>query len=179
MTVARRMLAIGTVAALHVALCALLLISGTRAAPPARAATIAVRAVPSAMAVPRAVPPAPVFAVIAADIPMPTLDAETTADECALIGTITAALIEDREVSAALATQRDATALMVWDGGWSTDLTPAIAPIRRIVVDQIRQSSTLCRSAEMVGPRLFMVADGTKTVAVAIGSGTWAWRQLL
>lgn len=173
------MLAIGSIAALHVALCALLLTPGIHAAPSARATTIAVRAVPASTAVPRLLPPAPVLAAVAVDIPMPVLDIETSTDDCALMEAITAALTQDREVGAALATQHDATALMVWDGSWSTDQTPAIAPIRRVVVDQLRRSSMLCRSAELIGPRLFMVPDGTKTVAVAIGSGAWSWRQLL
>ncbi|QYE34980.1 hypothetical protein KZX46_20005 [Polymorphobacter sp. PAMC 29334] len=179
MTVPRHSLAIGAVAAFHAGLLAILLTSTIHAAPAATPASIAIRAVPSALAVIRVAPPAPLLTAITADIPMPVVDTETSAENCTLAGIIAAALGADREVGASLAAQTNVTALMVWDGGWSSDPTPAIAPIRRVVVDQIRSSSASCRSTAMVGPRLLMVPAGPRTVAVAIGSGTWTWQQLL
>jgi len=178
MTATRHPAVIGAVAVLHAGLLALLLTSSIRSAPRVEPVAIATRAVPSPPVVDLMVPPAPALATIAADIPMPAIDAEISED-CPLMGAIAAALAADREVGAALAAQPDTTAIMVWDGGWSTDAAAAISPIRRVVVDQVRRSSDVCRSTNMVGPRLFMVPYGTKTVAIAIGSGSWVWRQLL
>jgi len=173
-----RPVALGLATVLHVALVGVLLTGGIRAAPVMRPHAIVVRAVaaPLADAVVVAFPALPSIAV---DVAAPAVEIADAVEECPLVGAITDALANDGDVTAGLAARPDATALMVWDGSWGDDSSPALSPIRRIVVDRIRAASAICRETQLTGPRLFIVSNGTNPVAVAIGSGTWRWSQLL
>lgn len=178
MTGARRPLAIGAVGVVHAALLVFILTDRTRAAPARPAGAIIVRDVPSP-----APPPivAPTLPPIAVDIAPPVVEIATSpgaSDDCPLIAAITVALAHDNAVGAAVAAQPE-TALMAWDGGWSSDPAPALAPIRRVVTENIQAASSTCRNAAMTGPRLVIIPNGTASLAVAIGSGTWRWSELL
>lgn len=176
----RRLAVIGAVAGLHASLLALLLTGASHPVAAAAESAIMVREV--AAVTPVAAPDFAPLPAIDADIAPPVIDvaAEAEGVACPLAGAIGAALEHDREVGAALAAQSgDVTSLMVWDGSWVTSASPAMLSIRRVVLDQIRRMGPSCRDAEMTGPRLFIVPNGIKNVAVAIGSGTWHWQQLL
>ena len=176
----RRLAVIGAVAGFHASLLALLLTGASHPVAAAAERAIVVREV--AAVTPVAAPDFAPLPAIDADIAPPLIDvaAEAEGVACPLAGAIGAALAHDREVGAALAAQSgDITSLMVWDGSWVAGASPAALSIRRVVLDQIRSADRSCRDAEMTGPRLFIIPNGTKNVAVAIGSGTWHWEQLL
>ena len=136
--------------------------------------------------------PAETPVTVAADAPVVEIVAEApvgaAAPGCALAGTVQAALRGDSGVLNALdaiphSARSVAGAVMLWDGHWATSAAlggpGALEPIRARVRASILAASAECRDAAVDGPRLMFVADGADTVVLAVGSGRWAWSQLL
>ena len=176
---ARPLLA-GAVAVAHVAVVALIIAGGSRAAPIRAGPAIMVHEVllPAPVAAPAIVT---IFAPIDPGLAPPKIEIAAepgSGDACPLTGVIAAALANDRDVAAVLAAT-PATAVMIWDGAWSSDAAVPVRPIRRVVIERVRAASAVCRDTAMTGPRLILVPSGANNVAVAIGSGKWYWRQLL
>jgi hypothetical protein len=75
-----------------------------------------------------------------------------------------------------------ADAVVLWNAGWSPDaLTPdaPLAPARAAVEDSLRGLPAQCLDEPVAGPRLVPIPDQDRTMFLVIGSGNWAWRQLL
>ncbi|MGI4879799.1 MAG: hypothetical protein ACRYG4_20165 [Janthinobacterium lividum] len=172
-----RPLAIVAIVAVHTAALATIMMGGGHASVVTVPTVMAVREI-AVLPVAEASPPV-TLAAIDPQLVMPVVDALPTdagSAACGIDGSIATAMAHDREVGEALAETATArSAVMIWDGRWSA----GFAPLRRVVLDQVRAARADCRDATMVGPRLLIVPTGTTTVAVAVGSGTWRWSELL
>lgn len=115
-------------------------------------------------------------------VPLPAIDlpvGDVAPVSCTALDAIGDTLAADPATVAALtplATQA-APAIMAWNGDWSPD--PAVLPIRRVVTAVVAAAPVSCRNDIKIGPRLFFVSVTVTKVAIAIGSGRWAWNDLL
>jgi hypothetical protein len=201
-----RRIAFAAVAALHLGGAGLLLgASATTAAmPPVGAPAMFLLHV----AAPRMAPPPPVIPVpleVATDVAAPVFDmappevsaatAETqgaalssAATDCDLTASIAARLRSDPAVLVALAaiprgSRSVANAVTLWNGDWASAVTlggrSARTRIRQAVIAAIAAAPAACREAPQAGPRLVLVAEASGTTILSLGSGAWAWRQLV
>lgn len=69
------------------------------------------------------------------------------------------------------------TPMMLWNGSWSTE--PGTAPLRQAVGGVLATARADCLDEVLTGPRLIFLRAGETTVSIAVGSGTWRWRELL
>lgn len=117
----------------------------------------------------------------------PDASATGAAGSCATLVAVTQALASDpAAVAAAHRTPPEdrsiADAVVLWNAGWSVgSSTPEapLAPARTVVEQSLRVLPDACLDEQMAGPRLVPIADGDRTMFIAIGSGNWSWRQLL
>lgn len=72
-----------------------------------------------------------------------------------------------------------AGALLLWDGRWIiADADPGSAMLRDIVLREVLAAKPDCLAAVNVGPQFLFVGNGSKTIAIVIGSGQWRWGDL-
>lgn len=107
---------------------------------------------------------------------------------CELTQAVQSALRESPDVRSALDrvpphARSVANALMLWDGRWievaALGGAATLDPIRASIIASVRAADPLCRAASIVGPRLLLIEDASGMTVIAIGSGTWAWADLL
>ena len=117
----------------------------------------------------------------------PDASASGAAGDCAALPLITQALVADPAALAAMLTAPPETrsisdAVVLWNAGWaaaaSTPDSP-LAPARAVVERSLRALPDACLDEPVAGPRLVPVANGDRTMFIAIGSGNWSWRQLI
>lgn len=169
------------------------------------AVAVTVQPVPAMIAIavpaPVAAPPTPVAPtptpiVIAAEVPEPMFElaAEvaavipvTGADGCGLTDAVAAALQADPAVGDAVrriphGARSVANAVLVWNGDWVDPASvggPAVLDTIRIAVQaSVAAAPKACRTAAVIGPRLVLIADRSRPMVLALGSGVWAWGQL-
>ncbi len=175
----RRVAVAALIVALHAALALLLTRSRVPAEPPAPVATMTVVAVPAAPVAPQV----EADAVIGVSLAVPEFavaSSETTASPpCDLLAPLGRALQQDPAVIAELAatTATDVRAVMVWNGGWAG--RPETDALRRALVTALAAAPADCLDEAMTGPRLIFLTIEGMPVSIAVGSGTWNWRQLL
>jgi len=121
---------------------------------------------------------APNIAVTALPVELspPSMDEHPACDVSDPIGS---ALASDPRAHAALASTGNETAhtIMVWDGRWSD--TAAAEAVRATIADALKAQPAACLDEQMAGPRLIFPPIPGRAITVAVGSGTWTWRQLL
>ena len=117
----------------------------------------------------------------------PDASASGAAGDCAALPLITQALVADPGALAAMLAappevRSIADAVVLWNGGWapaaSTPNAP-LAPARAAIELGLRALPDACLDEKIAGPRLIPIADGDRTMFIAIGSGNWSWRQLV
>ncbi|MGI4879747.1 MAG: hypothetical protein ACRYG4_19900 [Janthinobacterium lividum] len=184
-----RSVAVAGVGLLHAGVLVVLGLGGqVGAAPALPASAITVRAITGAAPAPVARVPLRLQAV-ATDVAPPAFDIAPAAGGtgsdagCQLLGAVQSALSSDDGVRRVLAGIPAATsAVMLWDGRWHDDTLGGAAatnPVRQAIVARIAAAAPACRDATMTGPRLLVVASGNTSIALALGSGTWRWAELL
>ncbi len=117
-----------------------------------------------------------------------SLQALSGTNDCGMVGRLQARLQGDANALNALRTvpgagRSVANAIQFWAGAW----TPAaplggdkvIAPIQAAVIQTIQAAPRTCQEQQVRGPRLIAVSDGSGTTIVSLGSGVWAWKELL
>ncbi|MEO6579635.1 MAG: hypothetical protein ABIN83_00600 [Sphingomicrobium sp.] len=106
---------------------------------------------------------------------------------CATFDLIAKSLIaEPTVVTAVLMTPQErrsiADAVVIWNVGWSDaagSLNDPLGPARAVIEQNLRSIPEDCLDEVVVGPRLVPIPEGDRTMFLAIGSGSWTWRQLL
>ena len=76
-----------------------------------------------------------------------------------------------------------ANAVQLWDGDWASagplGGEGVLGPIRSAVVQTVRAASEACQMQQVRGPRLIAAPDGAGSIIVSVGSGVWAWKDLV
>ena len=76
-----------------------------------------------------------------------------------------------------------ANAVQLWDGDWASagplGGEGVLRPIRGAVVQTVQAASQACQMQQVRGPRLIAAPDGAGSIIVSLGSGVWAWRDLV
>lgn len=193
-----RRLTLLIVAAAHVAIVALLVTAvtpGTTARDTVAMTVFAVAAAPAVLP-PTPPPPTEMTVATAIEVPVFMIAAPSAgavvpvagADGCGLTEAVAGVLRDNPAVGSALhrvpARSRSvANAIAVWNGQWvdaaavGGDATFEV--IRRTITDRIMAAPEACRNAALTGPRLVLLSNPTPAIIVSIGSGVWAWGQLL
>lgn len=107
--------------------------------------------------------------------------------ECSTLGDVSNALKADPVAVAALHnappdTRSVAEAVVMWNAGWSpasTTIDAPLGPVRAVVEQTLHAANQACLDEVVTGPRLIPIPDGSGTMFVVLGSGSWTWRQLL
>ncbi len=174
----RRVGVAAAIIAVHLALAVLLAWSRSPPSPAPPATTMVVTAIPAPPAPPPVVRDLPFDAQVIAP---PIVAAPPAVDPlpCDVLAELDAALHADPSVAAALAPAAAGVthAIMVWNGRWPDE--PEVQPVRRTVVVALTAVRSDCLDDVLIGPRLIFIAVDQTIVSVAIGSGTWQWRDLL
>ena len=183
-------------AALHLGLLALLVSAGSLSPAPAKpSAAMTMIAMTPDRATGRPPPPALPSRIaepqrVLRDLmfsDQPDASASGAAGDCAALPLITQALVADPGALAAMLAappevRSIADAVVLWNGGWapaaSTPDAP-LAPARAAIELGLRALPDACLDEKIAGPRLIPIADGDRTMFIAIGSGNWSWRQLV
>lgn len=187
----RRPLLLPLLGLVHVAVIAVLLQPGARAATPAPPAMV-VTAIP-APGVIAEVARAPVMPEIPPQVAIPEFtvaadEVAVTSGPCALTANVQAALQRSADARHAVAriprgARSVSNALLLWDGAWAAPSSvggdATLGPIRATVEAEVRAAPAACRNETVVGPRLIVVADPAVPVVLAFGSGQWSWEKLL
>jgi hypothetical protein len=202
--VQRRNRVAAIVAAMHIAPLVVLMLGVQPLSPPSGERAIRVRAIAADTIV---VPPRPTVsaplaisfdvnveanikepAFIIAEARAPDTVPIVGASDCGLGETIAAALRDDATVRQALrlvpsTTRTVANAVTLWNGEWADAAVlggaTVLEPIQNVVLALINAAPEACRTAAVTGPRLVLVTEVSETFIVSIGSGVWAWGQLL
>lgn len=182
--------------ALHLGLLALMLsLSAARPAPvatPLGPAMISLSLAPD-----QGKPPPPALpskavdrqSAFAAPTATPDPNASTTgANGCAPLEVVGRALVADpAAVDAVLRVPLEhrsiAEAVVIWNAGWSpaaSDVKAPLAPARAVLEQQLAALPDECLAAPVAGPRLIPIPAGEgRTMFLVVGSGHWAWNELL
>ena len=106
---------------------------------------------------------------------------------CTTFDLVSRSLAGEPAIAAALLkTPRDrrsiADAVVIWNAEWSdTARSPddPLGPARAAIEQILRSVADTCLDEPVAGPRLVPIPEGDQTMFLAIGSGSWTWRQLL
>lgn len=117
----------------------------------------------------------------------PDASASGAAGACAVLPLITQALVADPAALAAVIgappeTRSIADAVVLWNAGWTAAASTFDAPLaaaRASIEQSLRSLPDACLDEPIAGPRLIPIANGDRTMFIAIGSGKWSWRQLV
>lgn len=124
-------------------------------------------------------PPRTPLAIALAAPEFEVADPSVKADvPCALTDTVAMALGHDSNALTALVAETvdPRRAVMLWDGGWQGRAESD--PVRHAIIAVLHKASARCLDEAQVGPRLGIVALNGISIAIAVGSGTWTWRNL-
>lgn len=76
-----------------------------------------------------------------------------------------------------------ADAVMIWNTGWlrspTADGSDGLLPVRQVFEQVFAASAPQCTEAQVTGPQFIPVTVGDRTVMLVVGSGSWAWKNLL
>lgn len=106
---------------------------------------------------------------------------------CAIFDLVSKSLTAEPTIAAALLTTPQesrsiADAVVIWNAGWSNVARAPddpLGPARASIEQSLRSVPDNCLDEPVAGPRLVAIPEGERTMFLAIGSGTWTWRQLL
>ena len=122
------------------------------------------------------------LALIAFD---PVVSQGAAGEPCNLTQSLAAVFAQSPAIQQALSglplkSRSVANALMLWDGQWPDDSTSGgQALLRALLIKAVSNARPECQMAMNRGPVLFLVPDRQATVVLAVGSGTWRWRDLV
>lgn len=145
-------------------------------------------------------PPPPVLPSIVADTFEPLVEfsipAETESNSpagasgaCATIDLVSETLLLNPAALDAIRktppeTRSIADAIVIWNIGWAPAALSPVDPlfvVRTTIEEGLSKVDPGCLDEPVEGPRLlpFPDAAGTRTIFLAVGSGSWTWRALL
>ncbi len=173
----RRLGVAGVIVGLHIAVAVLLIQPRLKTRPVAARAMMIVVAVPATAA-----PPAVREAPLDVGLRAPAVDVAPSmpqATSCDVLGTLGTALQADAAARAALSSTAAMPqhGIMVWNGRWSEQAEAQ--PLRRTIIVNLTIIQGDCLDEVLVGPRLIFLDTEQTIVSVALGSGSWHWRDLL
>ena len=101
---------------------------------------------------------------------------------CNMLRRLQDALRKDRRVQAAVADADDNGALMVWNGDWVRHPGQdgaGLAAVREAILWEVGFAPAACRVEQIRGLVVVTMSDAPGAARLALGSGTWHWRDLL
>lgn len=162
-------------------------------APPSPTVSAAARSVPLRAIARRAVIPVPTPVLLAGDPGVTTglgeaeLAGAATAGSgggdgagCNMLRRLQDALRKDRRVQAAVG--EAGGALMVWNGDWVRHPGQdgaGLAAVREAILWEVGFAPPACRVEPMKGLVVVTMSDAPGAARLALGAGTWRWRDLL
>lgn len=76
-----------------------------------------------------------------------------------------------------------ADAVMIWDTDWlrapASDGSDGLLPVRQVIEQVFAASAPQCIEVPVTGPQFIPVTVSDRTVMLVVGSGNWAWKNLL
>lgn len=101
---------------------------------------------------------------------------------CNMLRRLQEALRKDRRVQAAVGEVDHAGALMVWNGDWVRhpgQEGAGLAAVREAILWEVGFAPPACRVEPVNGLVVVTMSDAPGAARLALGSGTWRWRDLL
>jgi len=101
---------------------------------------------------------------------------------CDMAGRLQRALRKDRRVQAAVAEVHRGRALRVWNGAWVRhpgQEGAGLTAVREAILWEVGFAPEACRSEPVRGLVVVSLADGPGAARLAVGAGTWRWKDLL
>ena len=101
---------------------------------------------------------------------------------CNMLRRLQEALRKDQRVQAAVGDAEHVGALMVWNGDWVRHPGQdgaGLAAVREAILWEVGFAPLSCRVEPMSGLVVVTLSDAPGAARLALGSGTWRWRDLL
>ena len=101
---------------------------------------------------------------------------------CDMAGRLQRALRKDRRVQEAVAEVHRGRALRVWNGAWVRhpgQEGAGLTAVREAILWEVGFAPEPCRSEPVRGLVVVSLADGPGAARLALGAGTWRWKDLL
>ena len=101
---------------------------------------------------------------------------------CNMLRRLQVALRKDRRVQAAVGDAEHSGALMVWNGDWVRhpgQEGAGLAAVREAILWEVGFAPPACRVEPVKGLVVVTMSDAPGAARLALGSGTWRWRDLL
>lgn len=101
---------------------------------------------------------------------------------CNMLRRLQVALRKDRRVQAAIGDADHSGAFMVWNGDWVRhpgQEGAGLAAVREAILWEVGFAPPACRVEPVKGLVVVTMSDAPGAARLALGSGTWRWRDLL
>ena len=101
---------------------------------------------------------------------------------CNMLRRLQVALRKDRRVQAAVGDAEHSGALMVWNGDWVRhpgQEGAGLAAVREAILWEVGFAPPACRVEPVKGLVVVTMSDAPGAARLALGAGTWRWRDLL